>query len=76
MSISNRLISIPEDIKEEIRYFLDTSGNLYSSILLNNGTLVDPPEYMEVCDVCSYPERDHAPNCFIGIMEEVTSERN
>ncbi len=71
MSTDNRLISIPEEIKGEIRYFLDTSGDLYRTILVNRATIVDPPEYMEVCNVCSYPEREHAPNCFIGIMEEV-----
>ena len=73
MSTDNRLIPISEEVKGEIRYFLDTSGDLYSSILLSNGSLVDPPEYMEVCNICSYPEREHAPNCFIGIMEEVIS---
>ncbi len=72
MSNLNRIIPLPDEVKEEFQNFLQNAESLTRKQRTYQATLIDPEEYMIICNICNYPDGDHSPNCLIGILEEIT----
>ncbi len=64
---TSKLLELPDDIKHLFENLL-VDNSIFDERLINAASLVDPPEYMDACKVCSTPEGEHSENCIFEVI--------